>query len=319
MPKVSVVVPVYGVEDYIERCARSLFEQTIDDIEYIFVNDCTRDKSIDILRSVLNEYPTRQPQVRIINHKQNGGQAAARTTGIINATGDYIIHCDSDDWVDENIYELLYQKAIDTNADIVACGYYNVFKDKKEFVQIKDEGNPHEWLQKDASLWNCWAKLIKLSLIKSHDIYPFEGINYSEDRGINMRAFFFANKIAIINAPLYYYDRTREGSIVNRSKNDVLLIRECERSIDAIYEWFNNKDFDISNVILKHKFNLAQRYLVLKSPSWNDWKRLVPVVTPYVIKNVKSICLKICYLTANNGIYLPVRIYLFLSRICHIL
>ena len=78
MPKVSVSVPIYNVEKYIEKCVRSLFEQTLDDIEYIFVNDCTPDKSMDILRRVLVEYPQRQEQVKVIDHKVNKGSATVR-------------------------------------------------------------------------------------------------------------------------------------------------------------------------------------------------------------------------------------------------
>ena len=81
MPKLSVVIPVYGVEKYIERCARSLFEQTLDDIEYIFVNDCTKDGSIDILNAVINDYPARKEQVRIVHHEKNKGLPFARQSG----------------------------------------------------------------------------------------------------------------------------------------------------------------------------------------------------------------------------------------------
>ena len=88
MPKVSVIVPVYGVEKYIERCARSLFEQTLDDIEYIFVDDCSPDRSIEILNQVIGEYPGRKDQVQIIHHASNQGLALARQTGLKAATGE---------------------------------------------------------------------------------------------------------------------------------------------------------------------------------------------------------------------------------------
>ena len=104
--KVSVIIPVYGVEKYIERCAISLFEQTLDSIEYIFINDCTPDKSIDILKGIIAKYPKRAPHVRILNMLRNSGQAAVRITGLKNTKGNYIAHCDSDDWVDKNFYEI---------------------------------------------------------------------------------------------------------------------------------------------------------------------------------------------------------------------
>ena len=120
---VSVIVPIFGVEKYIERCARSLFAQTIDDkdVEFIFVNDATRDSSIDILRRVVDEFPGKQ--VEIINHPSNLGLPAARKTGVEAAHGEYIIHCDSDDWVEPDYCRKLYETAISQNADIVVCGY----------------------------------------------------------------------------------------------------------------------------------------------------------------------------------------------------
>ena len=96
--KVSVVIPVYGVEKYIERCVRTLFGQTLDDMEFIFVNDCTPDCSIDLLCSVLEEFPQRKEQVRIINQPHNMGAAKAREVGIKAATGEYIIHCEWWTW-----------------------------------------------------------------------------------------------------------------------------------------------------------------------------------------------------------------------------
>ena len=94
-PKVSVIIPVYNVEPHIERCARSLFEQTLEEIEYIFVNDCTPDASMRILQNVLENYAQRKNQIIIINQPYNMGAAKAREIGIKAASGEYIIHCDS--------------------------------------------------------------------------------------------------------------------------------------------------------------------------------------------------------------------------------
>ena len=84
MPKVSVIIAVYGAEKYIEKCARSLFEQTLNDIEYIFVDDCTPDKSMDILISVLSDYPNRKNQVKIIHNETNLKQGRTRAVGILS-------------------------------------------------------------------------------------------------------------------------------------------------------------------------------------------------------------------------------------------
>ena len=137
MSKVSVVVPIYGVEKYIERCARSLFEQTLDDIEFIFVDDCTKDHSICVLEKVLLDYPQRQKQTTIVHHEVNKGLPLARQTGIMMATGDFIAHCDSDDWVDVDVYRQMYDTAINEKADVVICDYYKANDKIKETYRTR--------------------------------------------------------------------------------------------------------------------------------------------------------------------------------------
>ena len=136
-PKVSIVIPVYNVEKYIERCVRTLFAQTLDDLEYIFVDDCSPDNSIDVMLKVLEEYPVRKPQVKLIRHEINQGVSQSRQDGVEAATGEYIIHCDPDDWVELDMYEQLYTKAKETNADLVLCDYYEVTNGEIYRVRIK--------------------------------------------------------------------------------------------------------------------------------------------------------------------------------------
>ena len=107
----ALPISIYGVEKYIEQCARSLFEQSYASIEYIFVDDCTPDKSIGILQSLLKEYPERAQQVRIIHHDRNRGVGAARQTALMAATGDYLLFADSDDMLPEDAVEKLTTKA----------------------------------------------------------------------------------------------------------------------------------------------------------------------------------------------------------------
>ena len=107
---VSICIPIYGVEKYIERCAISLFEQTYQNIEYIFVDDCTPDKSVEILKSVIERYPNRKPYVRIIKHKKNRGLGSARNTAVDAAKGEFLMHVDSDDWIDNDCVRLCVEK-----------------------------------------------------------------------------------------------------------------------------------------------------------------------------------------------------------------
>ena len=123
MPAVSVIVPIYNVERYMEKCARSLFGQTLEDMEFVFVDDCTPDRSVEILLDVLEAFPSRKAQVKVFRMPQNSGQAMVRMKGISLATGDYLIHCDADDFVEECAYETMYRKAVAESCDIVICDY----------------------------------------------------------------------------------------------------------------------------------------------------------------------------------------------------
>ena len=103
--RVSVVVPIYKVESFIARCIHSLLEQTLTDVEYIFVDDASPDGSIAVLRRVLADYPERSNHIKVLTHAKNKGLPAARNTGLAVAQGEYIFHCDSDDFVDSTMLE----------------------------------------------------------------------------------------------------------------------------------------------------------------------------------------------------------------------
>lgn len=124
MPKVSVITLVYNAERFLERCVRSLMEQSLDDIEYIFVDDASTDGSMAVLERTLTDYPNRNCQVKLIKNEQNLGQAKSRLRAIKATTGDFVIHCDSDGYVDRNMYKVLYNKAITEHLDLVWCDFY---------------------------------------------------------------------------------------------------------------------------------------------------------------------------------------------------
>ena len=205
MPKVSVIVPVYGVEKYIERCARSLFEQTLDDMEFIFVDDCTTDESISVLKNVIKDYPNRVAQTRIFYHEKNMGLPIARQTGIKEATGDFIAHCDSDDWVDSDMYELMYSNAILENADIAVCDYYHDSGTEKTHITALHTTNKNEYLinllyQIDS--WAVWNKIVRASLYEGV-VYPVN--NMGEDMAIMCQLVHKAPKITYCDKALYHY------------------------------------------------------------------------------------------------------------------
>lgn len=236
--QVSVIVPVYKVEKYIEKCARSLFEQTLSSIEFIFVDDCSPDNSIAILKSVLNEYPSRISDTRIVRHEYNRGLAAARNTGRSIAQGEYLISCDSDDWVDQNMYELMYQKAQQTKSEIVICDWEEVYISKTLRQFINPPVNNIECVvallsgKMHGSVVN---KLIKKTLYTEHNIMCKEGMDFCEDFYVTYRLFYFARTIAYINLPLYYYNKSNLNSYTSTKLSEssqkglILLLNDIRK------------------------------------------------------------------------------------------
>ena len=237
MYAVSVIVPIYKVEKYIERCVCTLFEQTLESIEYIFVDDCSPDHSVDILKNVLKKYSNRIDHTKIIRHENNMGIAAARNSGIRVAQGDYIIFCDSDDWVHLEMFEKMYHNAKKSDVDIVVCDYNKVYSQEKFHVQVNPPLNNIECV---ISLLNgnmhgsVCNKLIKRKLYIQNNIFCTENMNFLEDLSLTFRLFYFANKISYINIPLYYYYQENNNSASLNSlseltqKNMILLAEQMQ-------------------------------------------------------------------------------------------
>lgn len=203
----SVVIPVYKVEKYMERCARSLFNQTLkDNIEFIFVNDASPDNSIAILKQVLEEFPERKSQVTIISLETNMGSAKGRPTGWTLARGEYIAHCDSDDWVEPEMYERMLEKAIATDADLVWCDYYDS-TDEKDVCSEQSMNNTRESLlshylsgKRGAYVWN---KIFKKNLITEGFINPL--YDMTEDFVITIQLVLSTTSISYLPEPLYHH------------------------------------------------------------------------------------------------------------------
>lgn len=237
--KVSVCVPVYGVEKYIEKCVRSLMEQTMKDgIEFVFVNDCTKDNSMNILNKVISEYPDRKNQIKIIDHECNRGLPSARNTAMKYAIGEYIVHCDSDDWVEPSMYEEMFNEAVKADADIVGCGFYKengatsiVYIDN---FNLKPIDALKRFLTMQTMHFNVWQRLVRRSLYRDFNIKFDERFNMGEDCYVNFLLHLNATKLSTVQSPLYHYRTSNQSSLVRSSgrkgeKELTLMMDEIER------------------------------------------------------------------------------------------
>lgn len=215
----SIIIPIYKAEQYIERCVRSLMEQTMkENIEFIFINDCTPDTSMEILRRIINEYPQRKKQIRIIENETNMGVSATRKIGIEAANGKYIGWCDSDDWVDVTMYQTLYEATQDGRIDIVVTNFINEEKGCAKNVMISMCTSPQECIEK---MWMgfyfpgaLWQQITRKDLIK-FGMSQITQVNYAEDVYSLLLAYYKASTIAYIKECLYHYNCNNEASLIH--------------------------------------------------------------------------------------------------------
>ena len=206
--KVSILIPVYGVEQYIAECARSLFSQTYRDLEFIFVDDCSPDNSISVLKKVLEDYPDRANQVHIIRHETNKGVGTARQTAFTHATGEYIMHADSDDLLPADAVELLVGRMQKRVYDIVS-GAYAEYRNQtigaiKLPPTLPNQYYVRQLLCQNLVKHNLWGRLYRRAFLQENNISFVPGIDYCEDYTVITRAFFSA-RYTTIDDLVYYY------------------------------------------------------------------------------------------------------------------
>lgn len=215
-PKVSVIIPVYNAEKFLDRCLKSIFSQTLSNFEVILIDDGSIDNSYEIMINYKNKYPE---MVKIIS-QENLGISKARNIGISQACGEYIAFVDADDFVDPNFLELLYKNAKKNNADISCCNYYKYFnkigrKYAHVFKMHKGIYNSQRALKvliSDSRLqYYVWNKMFKRDLLLKNNI-TFTNICF-EDTEFCVKSFYFANKIAVIEKALYYYVKHDNSTI----------------------------------------------------------------------------------------------------------
>ena len=243
--KLSIIVPVYGVEKYIDKCLNSLVKQSLKEIEIIVVNDGTKDNSQKIIDKYVKKYPDKIKSYI----KENGGQGSARNYGLKKTTGEYIGYVDSDDFVEKDMYKKLYNKAKENNYDIVVCGNYNVSEDYQNknidaFINNYNTDLENIFFGKMA----VWNKIYKRDILIKNKLEFKEKVWY-EDLAFTLKAIMNSNTFAFIDEPLYDY-LIREGSTMNNSNvqrnleildafNDILSYIQHNKK----EEYFNKIEF----------------------------------------------------------------------------
>ena len=274
MPLVSIIVPVYGVERYIARCAESLFEQTYKDIEYIFVNDTTPDKSIEELQAVMARYPDRIKNVRIINHPQNKGVSAARNSGVDAASGDYIWQIDSDDYVALNAVQKLVETAEQHNADVVICDVNIISANGiiSEKVRYNSKVDYIQRILQHTEKCAHWNKFYRRSLFVNYGIRADEQIRLADDYAVTPRILYCAENIVVLHEPLYFYETTNQSSYVHNLSRAAI---ESQHRADGILTEFFADKLEYADIVDV----LPQRSMtsLIKNTDTEGWKLIKDV------------------------------------------
>lgn len=214
MPKVSVIIPVYKVEAFAERCARALMDQSFADAEFLFVDDASPDGSMELIRRVVAEYPHRQVKFQV--HEHNKGLPAARNTGLAAATGEYVWHCDSDDYPEATFLEEMYGAASQAGADIAYCDFWLDYGDRMRYMVNPDYTRAQDMLELGflAGLmkYNVWNKLARRSL--------YDGISFPEGHsmGEDMTMIALSTRargVVHVSKALYHYVKLNSNAFSN--------------------------------------------------------------------------------------------------------
>ena len=232
MPKVSVIVPIYNVEGYIEKCLETLVNQTLDDIEIILVNDGSKDNSALIAKKYLEKYPEKI----VYLEKENGGLSDARNYGMPYAKGEYIAFLDSDDYVEKDMYEKMYEIAKKENSDMVECDFYWEYPDKKKEDIGKIYSGKDEMLEKIRVV--AWNKLIKREILEKTKIQFPKGYRY-EDVEFTYKLIPYLEKVSFLKKPCIHYMQ-RQGSISNTQNERT---KEIFDVLEHVIDYYKQNNF----------------------------------------------------------------------------
>lgn len=288
MPKVSIIVPVYNVEKYLDKCLKSLVNQTFKDFEIIIVNDGSPDNSSQIIENYKLKYSN---MIKVIT-QQNQGLSDSRNNGLKLATADYIIFVDSDDYIELNMVEKLYKEITEKQADVVICGN-NVVNENYELLS-KAFPNKYESYDFVTQMifgnLSAWNKIIKKSLLDDKYLFFRSNVWY-EDIDFSFKLFLKAKKIFILHENLYNY-LLRSGSIMN-SKN---LIKNLDliKAFDEIIQYSKKSNYynkyynEIEFLAVNHLYISCIVRIITSNSDKNEKRDLVNAIFEYMNKNFNN-------------------------------
>lgn len=310
--KVSVIVPIYKVERFIGRCAESLMRQTMEDAEFIFVNDATPDESMSVLMDVLKKFPQRKEHVVLLDHEHNKGLPSARNTGMAMASGDYIYYCDSDDFADEEMLEKMYTVAKTQDADIVWCDWFLSYEKKERYMRQPSYDNPLEAMKAmlcGSMKYNVWNKLVRRSLYLDNGITFPAGYGMGEDMTMIM-LFSCAKKVSYLHGAYYHYVKQNTNAFSQTYSNRHIL--DLQYNVERVASYLRKKfGLCLEGELMSFKLDAKFPFLITDNRKrYETWASLFPEANSYIWKNHNvSLRTNIVQWAASKKLYWFLAIY----------
>ena len=310
--KVSILIPVYNSEKYIQKCARTVFAQTLKEVEYVFVDDGSTDSGIDLLLQEIQKFPERFNDICIIRHERNRGISAARQTAFDRASGEYILAMDSDDYIEPEMLEQLYNEALVSGADIVFCDFVSETENKsirKNFSFSPSKNKLIEVaIRGESALWN---KLFRRNLLTSYNIKTLDGIDHGDDLAVLVKLLFHAEKFSYLPVPFYHYIESNCQSTTKAFKPK--HIDDRINLVNEVVEYLKKEEKTYQYEILLMKA-LRKAKILLLTNGEKQYIGLYNEINPYIFKLKVTTYTRIILILSNISIPSILKIYLWLLK-----
>lgn len=314
---VSILVPIYKVEKYIAKCLDSIFHQTYPEIEYVFVDDCSPDKSLAILKSYIDKKNIDKSKITIISHLENKGIATTRNDLLDNAKGKYVLFVDSDDWIEADMIEQMVTASEGGTIDIVGCDYTKDNEDAKRTFHYENYSNDCEENIFRLINYNIgptmWKILVRKELF--NDIRFNPDIEIGEDYIASIKLYYYAKNCSNVHKYLYHYVQyniNRYSNQISKSISDhinaVTSVEDFLVSVGLYSERFQNE-------LKLRKFNIKRYYLFPPLINYKKWKTTFPEsdrMWRYIKYTKKE---KILYWLSEKHLFSIIRLFKSIKKI----
>ena len=276
--RVTILMPIYKVEQYLEKTLSSVFTQTYSNIDFVFVNDCSPDNSLKVLTETIEKFDISPERYVIVNHQENEGIAVSRSDCIKNATGDYVYFVDSDDWVEPDAVEQMVAASRAGTVDIVGCDYAKDFLSGK--VTIHHENYSSSCRENMLKCLNydigtvLWKILIKRSLFDNITITPH--IDIVEDYIISVKLYHFAQSFVSIPRAFYHYVQYNQARVSLQTLWSVKMHIEGVKEVEAFCREKNLYDEYVEQQLDLRKFNIKSNFLTKQLLDYEAYKNTFP-------------------------------------------